>query len=62
MADIAQKVPRELVVATFGGVGAIRPETYEDALRQMATKFRVPLDELRPFVTEILKGLPCPLD
>ena len=60
--EISQKVPREVVITTFGGVLAASPEVFNKILGSMAMEYGVAVDDLSPYVLEVLKSLPCYLD
>lgn len=53
---------KTLVIANFGGVGAISPERYEAMLQEIAWElFRTLDDRFRAEVQEMLKSIPCPM-
>ncbi|MBM3260797.1 hypothetical protein FJY93_00065 [Candidatus Kaiserbacteria bacterium] len=60
--DIAQKVPREAIINTFGGLMAVSPEIYRRLLEATASTYGVDVEELRPYVQEVLESLPQILD
>ena len=52
-----------VVVSVFGGIGAMSPELYEEALRRVAEQCGRVVDEMfRNEVTEQLRQMPCPFD
>jgi hypothetical protein len=54
---------RDLVISTFGGVGAISPTAYRYELDKIAHACGRRVDsQFRDEVSAILRNLPCPLD
>ena len=52
-----------VVVSVFGGIGAMSPELYEEALRRIAEQCGRVVDEMfRNEVTKQLRQMPCPFD
>ena len=56
--SIEQKVPKEVVLETFGALLAVSPEIYGTLIANMAQKYHVSAADLRPYVAEVLKTLP----
>lgn len=61
--ECAKQELHAVVVSVFGGIGAMSPELYEEALRRVAEQCGRLVDEMfRSEVTEELRQMPCPLD
>jgi hypothetical protein len=61
--ECAQQELRAVVVSVFGGICAMSPDLYEEALRLVAEQCGRVVDEMfRNEVTEELRKMPCPLD
>jgi hypothetical protein len=53
-----KQIPRQEIVAMFGGIGAINPLIYRNMLMRLAKNYDLKLDETRIQVEEVLKTLP----
>lgn len=60
--DSKPEIPKEVIILTFSGVGAMSPRLYESAVKSLATQYGVAEEDAFEQVRVVLKTLPSPFD
>ena len=55
---IEDTVPRAYIEAVFGGIMAISPVLMKRMVDDIADKYKVEPDELRPYISKVLSEMP----